>query len=256
MEVSLAHDWQREWGGMGDYTLRPGAASVTKSASIQRYVTPHRPYRFRSLKKIDQELDAIKSAYIWSADYTEMNDPMEGHFRSSALLQKSRQYEAVVNAIADKKLNIGISAFSEVNDHELMWAHYTDKFRGICVEYDFSRLLRNLAPTVEFVRLYYNEELPTVGRGKRSVDTLAKMVLSYKNHRWLYEREWRMFGVKGPNEYSDQKCVSCVYLGNRIDDEHRARTEETLGEIGIKIRYMKIDGYKVRFDKMPQTTRR
>jgi hypothetical protein len=43
------------------------------------------------------------------------------------------------------------------------------------------------------------------------------MVLSYKNYRWLYEREWRMFEPPGKARYGDKACVSRIYLGSRID---------------------------------------
>jgi hypothetical protein len=56
-----------------------------------------------------------------------------------------------------------------------MSEHYADQFGGICIAYSLERLLRNLPDNVSFVRMY--------------ADELAKMVLSYKNYRWFYERE-------------------------------------------------------------------
>ena len=69
-----------------------------------------------------------------------MNDPMEGFYSESKLLEKARDIGGIRAAIASRKTMIGMCAFSEVFNHELMWAHYADQFRGICITYDFFKL--------------------------------------------------------------------------------------------------------------------
>ena len=101
-------------------------------ATIKYYVRPQRLYRYRSLKHLEREIDAIEDGYLFCAPYTELNDPMEGLFSSSHLLRESEDYRAIRNAIRENKAQIGMCSFSEVHDHELMWAHYADQFRGIC----------------------------------------------------------------------------------------------------------------------------
>lgn len=113
-------------------------------AKVETYVQPRRLYRYRSLAQIQQELDAIENAYLYCSPYRNLNDPMEGLFTSSRLFRKSAEYRTLRNAIRDNKAQIGICSFSEVYDHELMWAHYANQFTGICVAYSFSRLLKAL----------------------------------------------------------------------------------------------------------------
>jgi hypothetical protein len=79
------------------------------------------------------------------------------------------------------------------------------------------KLLKSLPPNVNFVRLFYNETEPTIHRTSKGPGQLAKMVLSYKNYRWLYEREWRMFAPLGKAHYEDAASVTRVYLGSRIN---------------------------------------
>lgn len=79
-----------------------------------------------------------------------------------------------------------------LHDHELMWAHYAYQYSGVCIGYSFAKLLDNLDDDVSFVRMYYNEAVPIVRHSRQEPPDAAKMVLSYKNYRWLYEREWRM----------------------------------------------------------------
>lgn len=174
---------------------------------------------------------------------------MEGVFRASKVFRGSNNYRDARRAIVDNKTEIGMCSFSEVHDHELMWAHYADQYRGICIGYSFARLLDHLDNAVSFVRMYYNEAVPIVRHGcQEPVDT-AKMVLSYKNYRWLYEREWRMFSGQGRVEYGTKTCVTHVYLGSRIDPDKRTEMIRTMKALKIPTDDMKIDRYSITFER-------
>jgi hypothetical protein len=218
-------------------------------ARITNYVEPRRLYRYRSLDKLKREMKAIQESYVYCAAYEDLNDPMEGLFTSSRLFRKSDDDQAVRDAIRKNKANTGICSFSETHDHELMWAHYANQFRGICISYNFSRLLKALPNSTKFVRMYYNESVPTLHPSSRNSQQLARMVLSYKNYRWLYEREWRMFADQGAIHYEDAKCITRVYLGARISNEDKRKVIEVLEELEIPISEMKVDEYLVTFEE-------
>jgi hypothetical protein len=129
-----------------------------------------------------------------------------------------------------------------------MWAHYANQFTGICVAYSLARLLKALGDDISFVRMYYDETVPTVHRTSKDPSQLAKMVLSYKNYRWLYEREWRMFAGQGKIHYRDTECVTKVYLGSRISDADKKKIEKALGALDIVIKPMTIDKYFISFE--------
>ena len=216
-------------------------------ATIESYGRPQRLYRYRSLEHIERELDPIRRGYLFCSPHMKLNDPMEGLFAPSSHFRESINYPVIRNAIRENKAGIGLCSFSEVCDHVLMRAHYADQFRGICIAYSLSRLLKNLGPEISFVRMYYNEVVPTVHRSSRKPDQLAKMVLSYKNHRWLHEREWRMFARPGKVRYHSTDCVTRVYLGSRISAANRDRIRSALDDLSIKIREMSIGEYSIRF---------
>jgi hypothetical protein len=214
-------------------------------ATIRQYV---KPQRYRSLEDIDRELAAIKDGYLHCAPYKDLNDPMEGLFNSSRLLRESEEYREIRRAIRDNKANLGMCSFSEVHDHELMWAHYADQFAGICVAYSLSRLLKNLAKNVSFVRMYYNEMVPIVSSTDEKPGHIAKMILSNKNYRWLYEREWRMFATLGKAHYIKTSCVTRVYLGSRIESDKRSRIINEMKALKIETSDMTIDKYSISFE--------
>lgn len=221
-------------------------------ATIQSYVQPTRLYRYRALDsgKLEQELSTITQGYLYCSPYLNLNDPMEGSFSSSKHLRQSGKYREIKNAITDTKADIGMCSFSEVYDHELMWAHYADQFKGICIGYSLRKLLENLGEGIDFVRMFYSERVPRVNYSNKEPTVLAKMVLSYKNYRWLYEREWRMFAQRGRAKYSDLSCVTHVYLGSRIDPLQRSRILAVLNPLGIKTSEMSIEKYSITFEKL------
>jgi hypothetical protein len=217
-------------------------------ATIERYVQPPRLYRYRSLEEFDREIEAIEETYLFCADFKSLNDPMEGLYSSSQNLRESDDYRAVRQSIRDNKSDIGMCSFSEVRNHELMWAHYADQFKGICISYSLSKLLKALPDEITLVRMFYNETEPTIYPSHRDHSQVAKMIFSYKNYRWLYEREWRMFAPLGKAYYQDAECVTRVYLGSRIKGSHRNQITRRLKQLKIKTSQMKIDKYSISFE--------
>jgi len=225
-------------------------------AEIEIYSTPRRLYRYRSLTKgdgtssVERELDAIINSYIFCPTFNEMNDPMEGLLSPSKLFKndlgvfqvKSKQ---VTNAMGA----LGIASFSETFDHEPMWAHYAGQFNGICVAYDFKKLLSSL-DSGSFVRMNYSEQAPTFETTSFRPDQMARVALSTKNHRWMTEREWRLFSPsRGRVTYREASAVGTIYVGSRVSPRTRNQILEILrhSRPGLPIFKMSIDSYQVKF---------
>lgn len=191
-------------------------------AKIESYIEPATLYRYRSLEEIDHEIDAISRATLYCAPYSTLNDPMEGFYTTNRLQRESDKYARIRSLIANSKNDLGICSFSEVHNNEIMWAHYADEFRGICIAYRFKSLLSYLDKRTEFVRLSYLEKAPTLLANK-TIEFSARRFLSCKSYKWLYEREWRMFAPQGIVTYTTVKCVRRVYLGSRISKHNKVK---------------------------------
>ena len=220
-------------------------------ATIKSYVQPTWLYRYRSLdspEKIERELKAIEQAYIFCASFRDLNDPMEGFWRSTGTLRKRTGYQRFRVEINLNKTQLGICSFSEVHDHELMWAHYADQFRGICIRYDLSQLLAKLGKNATFVRMFYNERTPLMHSTDTDSHELARRALSSKSYRWLYEREWRLFAPIGQAIYERPGAVNCIFLGSRIDGSVDRLIRERMGLLKIPVRAMSINRYAIKFE--------
>src|SRR5690242_6113194 len=117
-------------------------------ATIETYARPTTIYRYRRIdqplsgrsnvtdeKLLDRELRSLEQKYIHCSAYRKMNDPMEGFFNPSQRVQSREDYNEAVELIRTQKLGLGIASFSETWDNELMWAHYSGDFAGICIGY-------------------------------------------------------------------------------------------------------------------------
>jgi hypothetical protein len=222
-------------------------------AIIDTPVLPPRLYRFRKVQTAEsakRELDAIAGNYLWCSRYRDLNDPMEGVFGVSRWVTKQQTYREVVRIIRDEKQLVGICCFSDSYNNELMWAHYTENFSGICVGYSTSRLREGLGDQVHIARVAYDERPPRVGRA--DLDCLrhaARQVLSHKKACWLYEREWRILTnpeevqPPGPLQIRVDGAVKSVYLGPRIQHEIKNRMINELNRMDINIRTMAVSEY-------------
>ena len=107
-----------------------------------------------------------------------------------------------INAIRDshpllRRYEKGIVSFAEQDDCLLMWSHYGDQHRGICIGYSVPERAAGDVHKVEYGR----------GRLVRASDVAAMLdgedeararvdesVLLRKAESWPYEQEWRLIG--------------------------------------------------------------
>jgi Protein of unknown function (DUF2971) len=179
-----------------------------------------------------------------------MNDPMEGLLRPSVIFKDDLPSFEVKSAAVKKAMaKLGIASFAEAHKNEPMWAHYGGKFNGICIAYDFKKLLGALEGGA-FVRMNYSEQAPVLSVRGKLPSSMARVALSTKNDRWMSEREWRLFAsTRGPVHYTDPSCVTGIYLGARISNAEKRIIHDRLRQLkpAIPLFQMSIDGYDIKF---------
>jgi Protein of unknown function (DUF2971) len=220
-------------------------------AIVRNPIQPKHLYRYRSInseERMDRELDSLRDHTLLGSHFERLNDPMEGTYRAGSHLTKHRNYAAIRSHIFDEKAALGVCSFSETNDNPIMWAHYADQFAGICIQYDFGRLLS--IDNVQFARVSYSENAQEISLNNLQDVDLAKNILSTKGHTWLYEREWRMLSPHSGHPVAARiNCISGIYLGNRIHEDKQDEIKAAVGRKKIPIYKMKLDGYSIKFEE-------
>lgn len=101
--------------------------------------------------------DFFKEPMIAATPCDYLNDPFEGWFNETQVIDADRQHElfykkstkklaieedqcvnGIMEVIQSELLDSGVISFSEDYNNLLMWAHYADEHKGMVVEFDFS----------------------------------------------------------------------------------------------------------------------
>ncbi|WP_127754796.1 DUF2971 domain-containing protein [Devosia sp. 1566] len=218
-------------------------------AELRIYAMPTYLYRYRPLRdNLQREVQSIDENYVYCPTFSSMNDPMEGSHRLSLRMLSSATSGNAQQAVLEAQQRLGVASFSEVFDHEPMWAHYAGQFTGMCVQYHTRRLLQGLLSDVDLARMMYSEREPTILEDRRTSDDRAKMTLSNKTARWASEREWRIFRPEvGRASYSEKKTVTKIYLGARVSPADEELVRDLGRRHSIQVTIMKIDAYAMEF---------
>ena len=121
------------------------------------------------------------------------------------------------------KLKVKVSCFSEVKDSVLMWSYYANSHKGVCLEYDLSKLdidselndkiINNLA------KVHYSPIRADSLFSFSNENNMLNFVVS-KSNAWSHENEWRII-CDTEEQYLPFDCVSGVYLGVNFDEKSK-----------------------------------
>lgn len=182
--------------------------------------------------------------------------------KSSELAEK--EYQRYRKTLDDKmeeaRSKLLVSCFSQRNDSILMWSHYADSHRGVCLEFDEPKAAE-FRPVV-----YSNKKLPLdvyeiaslyVGKmllGEEPVFKDPKLLekvsapFYQKSKEWSYEKEVRCVYSKGERreeiDYEEMRFflrmspIRKVYLGCRAAGPEVEHLKRLLADRGIPMVYM------------------
>lgn len=113
----------------------------------------------------------------------------------------------------------GVFCVTTVRDDILMWSHYADCHRGICLEFDGTKNLMQHASQI----IYTEERVPIRLYSDDNSAMLKKALLTKSNH-WEYENEWRLLRYKeGPGEERfEPENLTGIIFGAQADSAHIA----------------------------------
>jgi hypothetical protein len=105
-----------------------------------------------------------------------------------------------------------ITCFSAEPQSHLMWSHYADHHKGVCLEFDIADLIEHIHPC------YYASEVESF---KLAQDDIRLALV--KNAAWAYEEEWRfLLETIRPNMRLVGQIVSRIY--NQVHADPRFGT--------------------------------
>lgn len=147
-------------------------------------------------------------------------------------LARARHLEnATLEAIRRVAAQFGVCSLSASSDSVLMWSHYADYHRGICLRFTRSKDgVRLRSPFVKNGRAMFSAAQPVIYSPNRPLldyilddrdKKIASMMMT-KSVDWAYEKEWRMIAPDGPGVYSFSPArLDGIIFGSQILSEKR-----------------------------------
>jgi hypothetical protein len=166
-------------------------------------------YKFRSATQIEYVLDILFNNRLFCADWSRLNDPMEGFFGYSYSSTDEVDYSKRLDEITDHKRHIKVCSLSGTFDSHLLWAHYADGFSSVAIEIE----LPDKCPKVRNVT--YGGVFTTISiADERLPKETARRILSSKYAAWSYEKEVRI--LNDSEWYGLVKPVRRIIVGHRM----------------------------------------
>jgi len=133
----------------------------------------------------------------------------------------------------------GVISLTTADRHPLMWAHYAQEHRGICLEFNTAAIGQERNPLVEALPVRYQAHLPFLAYFDVSAEELVTATALTKSDHWKYEDEWRVVrhGAGGKKIPYPPEALTGIALGARISPSDEADVCEwaaTLNDIELR----------------------
>ena len=167
-------------------------------------------YKFRGADQIPFALDVMFNNRLYCADWTKLNDPVEGMFVYSYASDGGNDYKKEVGQIIEEKKRLKVCSLSRTFDCHLLWSHYASGFSGLAIEVE----LPDDHPEVKVVD--YRGVFAFVSMEEHcSASEIADRILASKYSEWSYEQEVRI--LRQGEWFQLPSPVSRVICGHRMN---------------------------------------
>jgi hypothetical protein len=205
-------------------------------------MTTHRVYYMTTAQ---HALSNLEHRRLKIAEFADMNDPFECLAVEMSNKHLRRGFTAVKENLEKKR---GAVCFSRGYRNPVLWSHYADKHRGVCLGFNVKKEL--LGPIS-----YDGKRLAAVLETLVGGDEAAKLeavrrVLTTKYEDWRYEDEMRLFASLDERdtatglcfaEFSAELQLAEVLLGQRFNGNlDRFRDVLAKGYPGVRAQQMRL----------------
>lgn len=183
------------------------------------------------------------------------NDSIKNHwFYDDELIESltnwikgPEHYSWVIDQFKRRVSLFGVSCFAQDWNVPLMWSHYGESHRGICIEYavhpmkiafDFAN--QNL----DQYHVRYATELPMLCLSELlfSPHQVLPNFLATKHADWAYEKEWRLVNYTTKNSFMPMPSaiqISAIIIGLHFDMSRIKEITTKAAELGVPVYMMR-----------------
>jgi Protein of unknown function (DUF2971) len=170
-------------------------AETLHASSVTRLYKYCRPETARLIMKhglllqapdsYNDPFDCLAGVNVWSADHRFAPDAATVDAALSELTSLPPKYQLPkYDLYHDMRMSYSLATtcFSEQPDEHLLWSHYGDNHKGICLAFEVAVLIEELHPCA------YQTAMPKAAAWRTNNIALGLI----KGTAWSYEKEWRI----------------------------------------------------------------
>ena len=169
---------------------------------------------------------------------------------SVQLEERERMKEVYKELYID--VSFGITCFSKTNKNDILWAYYTDSFKGLCIEFDFNEYHFDLMKNKILREVVYTDNDYYI----TSADDLREITYRKKTC-YIGEKEWRVSVPLDKDKlFMDfqKPIMKGIYFGINMHPEYTAEVIYETKELGYKLKYYEMysefDNFDIHFREM------
>lgn len=134
-------------------------------------------------------------------------------------IKRNAETDFLMRLYQEVRPAVGVLALTEVRDNILMWSHYSDGHRGICIEFEVSDQTLVLGKAE---RVTYSGDLPKFTIELPSLGDAWRTAALTKSLHWEYEHEWRVVDTLhgAGSRQIPTEAITGVIVGHAIPLEH------------------------------------
>jgi Protein of unknown function (DUF2971). len=202
-------------------------------------------------------LKDIRERRLKVATFADLNDPFEFYAAAVGDREIRRKLRLARNSVASR---VGILCFSRHWHNPVLWSHYADRHRGICLGFEVADEI--IAPVVYAGRRFHLRPDPLKVSGAPDAESVKKLMLTKYAH-WKYESELRSFVPLEPAEaeqdlfyaeFGPRMKLTTVIVGAHATIA-RADVLQALGSLASEVDVMKARLAFRSFRVVPQRNR-
>ncbi|EHO13839.1 DUF2971 domain-containing protein [Myroides odoratimimus] len=222
-------------------------------------------FKYKPINKYT--IDSLVFNYYWAASAESMNDVFEG---DSVLDNIEKEISHIKDGpkkdnfiLENKKLilstkkTLGLFCLTQDSKNILMWSHYGDSFRGICIEYNDNILAKLKDHKSQKYTVNYKNKIPNISFHKLYSDNssdyrrLKQTLIGTKAKCWSYEKEIRLIH-DGVNAFDYiPEAIEAIYFGYKFPKEESLKIIRALKDQNVKYYKMAKGNYLIKYEELP-----
>ena len=190
-------------------------------------------------------LRSILNNTLWCSNTKEFNDPVDPYIRNDKNESSNQFYNYLLERIK-------VACLTTHNDNTLMWSHYADKHKGICIEYDISQLQNNnnfILKKIDYnlSMLLFDLKNEILLDNNKSIKSIIDL-FTVKSKEWEYEDEYRILFYdeenKNPNGTLINLPIKSICFGIQTSREDKELVYNIVNSINEKNKNKNTKKYK------------